>query len=359
MFPAPAPISERGEQDALRLQSRQVRCVPKQNGAWRRNKMKVMMRLVLLMVVVFIAIICLLCRFFDVKNVCQILLTFASFVAMIGGVRALFDWKNQRAEQSARFMCKLIDRFSNNMIREILVQCDMEGGLEEWFEQMDDETAKQTEKAFRFFTYVCYLSNNRLIDKQTFGLFDAQLSRILLDKSTVKYLNKEANRMLSSDVKSANPFTPLFQYAENKGIPGYKLAPEDVDASSLKTTIKETDFTEPTLIIRINRLYRNGMSKNELYDATRGWWRVQYEKVKDCKIALAVAGGIVREVYKIKEWRDKNGNVLSKGSDINGRLQFEGDVATDAIRDKFFKRSVEGLFKQGDAYPVRYLGVKA
>ena len=36
MFPVSAPMLEGGEQDALQLQSRQVRCVPEQDGAGNR-----------------------------------------------------------------------------------------------------------------------------------------------------------------------------------------------------------------------------------------------------------------------------------------------------------------------------------
>jgi serine/threonine protein kinase len=60
-------------------------------------------------------------------------------------------------------------------------------------------------------------------------------------------------------------------------------------------------ITEPALLIRINRLYREGMSAEALYDSTRGVWRVGTRR-EGAKYAMAVYGGVVREVYEIDRW---------------------------------------------------------
>ncbi|WP_143542972.1 hypothetical protein [Rhodococcus sp. NCIMB 12038] len=39
-----------------------------------------------------------------------------------------------------------------------------------------------------------------------------------------------------------------------------------------------------------------------LYDATRGTWRVDLRRAESCEFALAVNGGVVREVYRIAQW---------------------------------------------------------
>ena len=54
-------------------------------------------------------------------------------------------------------------------------------------------------------------------------------------------------------------------------------------------------------LIRINELYRGGMNETELYDATRGIWKVGEERVK-AKYAFAVFEGVIREVYEISQW---------------------------------------------------------
>ena len=43
------------------------------------------------------------------------------------------------------------------------------------------------------------------------------------------------------------------------------------------------------------------MNETELYDATRGIWKVGEERVK-AKYAFAVFEGVIREVYEISQW---------------------------------------------------------
>ncbi len=57
----------------------------------------------------------------------------------------------------------------------------------------------------------------------------------------------------------------------------------------------------PALLIRINRLYRHGMSALELYEATRGTWKLSARR-NDARYAFAVFEALVREVYEIEAW---------------------------------------------------------
>lgn len=57
----------------------------------------------------------------------------------------------------------------------------------------------------------------------------------------------------------------------------------------------------PALLIRINRLYRHNMPTQELYEVTRGVWKVGTRCAK-ARYAFAVFEGLVREVYEIESW---------------------------------------------------------
>jgi hypothetical protein len=57
----------------------------------------------------------------------------------------------------------------------------------------------------------------------------------------------------------------------------------------------------PALLIRINRLYRHNMTPQELYEATRGVWKLDARCTK-ARYAFAVFEGLVREVYEIESW---------------------------------------------------------
>ena len=53
---------------------------------------------------------------------------------------------------------------------------------------------------------------------------------------------------------------------------------------------------DAVVLIRINRLYRHGMSEEELYDATRSCWKLSSRRER-AKYAFSVFEGVVREVY--------------------------------------------------------------
>ena len=62
-------------------------------------------------------------------------------------------------------------------------------------------------------------------------------------------------------------------------------------------------ITEQALLIRINQFYKEGMSGQELYDSTRGVWRVGIRRNK-VNIVLSVYGGKVKEVYVVTSWHE-------------------------------------------------------
>jgi len=112
---------------------------------------------------------------------------------------------------------------------------------------------------------------------------------------------------------------------------------------------------EPVIIIRINKLYHYGMTDRELYDATRGIWKIG-ENRDDAIYAFAVFGGIVREVYKIREWLPA-GTTMSTRGDLTcgGRWEFVGEVAEEKIRAKYLFKSVEEYLSNHAQNPIRYV----
>ena len=58
---------------------------------------------------------------------------------------------------------------------------------------------------------------------------------------------------------------------------------------------------DDALLIRVNQLYRYGMTPEELYEATRGVWKLGRRR-EGVHYALAVFRGVVREVYRVDAW---------------------------------------------------------
>lgn len=124
-----------------------------------------------------------------------------------------------------------------------------------------------------------------------------------------------------------------------------------------KLTMEE--IKENIVIIKINKSFREGMSKTELYDVTRGCWKRKIASVEKAEYALAVVYGIVKEVYQIDEWLLAENEVretISYNEAVDaGRIIFKGRTADEEIRKKYLDYSVAGLFKRGEVAPVKVI----
>ena len=117
--------------------------------------------------------------------------------------------------------------------------------------------------------------------------------------------------------------------------------------------------TEPALLIRVNQLYRPTMSAMELYDATRGVWKVGARR-ELAKYALAVFEGIVLEVYEIVSWHPAGSTFTSRDrEDVSapGRWEFVGRLAPERLRRKYIDRDVGSYFPPGAQNPIAYVNI--
>ncbi len=105
---------------------------------------------------------------------------------------------------------------------------------------------------------------------------------------------------------------------------------------------------ENVLLLNISQSYKADITENELYEATRGIWRVG-NRAKTIKYAVAVADGVIREVYEIESWQEAgtdeyqtrpylNKENLSKKSRI--KKEFVGTVANDNSIEKLIGTKV-------------------
>jgi hypothetical protein len=116
---------------------------------------------------------------------------------------------------------------------------------------------------------------------------------------------------------------------------------------------------EPALLIRINRLYRVGMTAHELYDITRSAWTLGPQR-EQVRLVCPVYEGVIREVYRPTAW-------FAAGSTFNHqwdgrrsrslphRWEFVGVVAEDPTRQRYLGKYVGHLFTPGNQNPVQYV----
>jgi hypothetical protein len=101
------------------------------------------------------------------------------------------------------------------------------------------------------------------------------------------------------------------------------------------------------LLLRLGSSWHDGISAEDLYEATRAWWVMSPVNARRVTRVLAVASGVVREVFQPDQW------LPSPVEGLENRIGFTGVVAPD--RDKYIGRDVTHLFRPGSANPVRYL----
>ncbi len=92
---------------------------------------------------------------------------------------------------------------------------------------------------------------------------------------------------------------------------------------------------------------RPSLSNAELYDVTRGVWKLG-DRRKRARYAMAINHGEVKEVYEINGWH-RAGTTPYISQRIDPKLwrerwEFTGTRAPDAIRDKYIGHSVANYF---------------
>jgi hypothetical protein len=119
------------------------------------------------------------------------------------------------------------------------------------------------------------------------------------------------------------------------------------------------DVVHPSLLIRINRLYRYGIEDAELYEATRGVWKVGAKRAL-ARYAFSVFHGVVRAVFEIESWHPERTTpyhvrVFDDPTPMPGRWEFVGNPAEERIRKQYVGGSVQHYFKRGLRSPVVYV----
>lgn len=107
---------------------------------------------------------------------------------------------------------------------------------------------------------------------------------------------------------------------------------------------------DPVVAININRTYQEEIGAEELYESTRGIWRLDPEHAEEAELAFAVYQGQIKEVYEVDLWQPAGtANYSHREFDaerLDGRYEFVGDVASSNIRERYV----------GGRMPVRFWG---
>lgn len=124
---------------------------------------------------------------------------------------------------------------------------------------------------------------------------------------------------------------------------------------------RPADIKDPMILITINRLFREDMAPQELYDATRSAWKINPRRKKQPRFAAAVYRGVIREVYEIVAWFPAGATLITTAQirahrQDRRRMEFVGRLADEPIRRRYRNRSVANYVKSGAQNPIHYIG---
>ena len=129
---------------------------------------------------------------------------------------------------------------------------------------------------------------------------------------------------------------------------GYGADRSTIDTQTLINNLSADEFLEPDdldyVIIKtkISTIENNG----SLYEATRRAWHLRLDKVQSYRYVLSTINGVVEEVYEVDNWY--------KSEEI-GRVEFNGHVAPDHIRNLFIHKKLPSHYRtKGMAGPALY-----
>jgi uncharacterized protein len=127
------------------------------------------------------------------------------------------------------------------------------------------------------------------------------------------------------------------------------------DAISLLDAPPVGEITEAVLLIKIPQLWYPSMPPEALLEATAGWWDISIRREK-ARYAFAVSKGVIREVYEIHLWRQRQPGDRDSEDDIGKprkRWGFSGAVAPNLAH--YRNHSVRHLYKRGDRSEIKFI----
>ena len=110
------------------------------------------------------------------------------FFVLVGGTFAFIQWKRNLKIRRAEFINQILEklRFDKELV-EIMYIVDYN---QNWYNQSfhNGKLESSIDKLFSYLDYVCYLESNNNIVKEEFKIFQYEINRACVSKSTQQYL---------------------------------------------------------------------------------------------------------------------------------------------------------------------------
>lgn len=278
------------------------------------------------------------------------------FATAIIVIHSLRKWNKSQECLRADSFEKMMKKFEDNELYGLLRNSD-DSDLQD-LDLKKKENQNSLFQLLYLWNYLCYLKKKMLITQEEFALFEPILNTFLNCDVLTRYLNLTKHSPVLEIYKGIKWYDEQFHVLKSKTEDSHKTeasCKEEIEVVPQAVTdcngeLTEKDFKVPTMLIKINRLYREGMRDDEIYDVTRQWWRIRLERAEKMKYALAVSDSVVRKVFAIASWETD----AEAGEDYGGRIRFIGHIAEDSLQKRWVGKSVKTLFPKGAVNPIRY-----
>lgn len=298
-----------------------------------------------------------------------------SFATLIVGL-CTYRKELRRASEDRRnaHFEKLLEGLVENEVREAISGSDSPDESNAFFSRLDakDEALRlKTRQAIDGLLLkierILYLREREMLTGDGFVPFEREIRAVLSDANIQGYLKGDDAEEARGDTGKPR-YHFIRMYMKCTGMEPVeseecKMSDDGTAVTGIQYTaesscgggneIRSEDFDCPTMIIRINRLYREGMNDDQVYETVRGSWRVRPENADKYKVVLAVAFGTVKGAYLADHWEP------STKPGGQGRYAFvrRRDAAEEKRLARFVGKDVSGLFPKGAANPIRYFDV--
>jgi uncharacterized protein len=131
----------------------------------------------------------------------------------------------------------------------------------------------------------------------------------------------------------------------------------DVTQVIAKYARKKANISEPVLLLKLSETFRYNMTPMELYDYTRGIWKLRENRIKNVSYAFPVYDGIIQETYEVIKWFPAHTTFNSRLNRKNWdgkRWEFVGQIS-NKMRKKYRYKSVSHYWKDKATQSKRYL----
>ena len=159
-------------------------------------------------------------------------------------------------------------------------------------------------------------------------------------------LSDEEAKIVESTLIDAYCLDQLTNIKKGFGADDCPINAIELQANYSREEFEITKNTPKFILIKVKE-YWLGERNNDLYATVRSAWKLNVNKAKEYPYVLGVVNGIVKGVYKAKQWNQAPGE--------KGRIEFTGTEAPNEIKELFMEKRIPEKFRRkGNANPALY-----